>query len=377
MTTKNFNGKDTSRRNFIRNSVVIGAGVVVGSLEPNPALAQQGSDTNAGLLSDKTKKFMALFNLKYPIVQAPTAGPAGEALAIAVTNAGAMGALPLTWDSAEDVLKHVSTVKAATKGGFFVNYVLSFPPKTLDKALEAGVSAVQFSWGMPSKELVSKVHAAGAKMGIQVTGRSSAKTALDLGADYLVCQGTEAGGHVQATKNLLTALKEVLEVAGQTPVLVSGGISTGHEIRHWLSKGAAGVVMGTRFVATKESIAHSQYKEAIIEAEDDATVMSACFYKSGFGNRSALHRVLRNDTFTMWEAAGCPPEGQRPGEKDIIAKFTGGNDIERYSDYPPVQAMEGKVRDLAMYAGQGVAHIKDIPSVGDLILRLWKEYENK
>jgi nitronate monooxygenase len=376
MITKNSNGKDSSRRNFIRNTVAIGAGIAVGSLGSTSVLAQQ-SDTIAGSLSDKTKKFMALFDLKYPIVQAPTAGPAGEALAIAVANAGAMGCLPLSWDSAEDVLQHVSKVKAATKGSIFVNYVLSFPPDTLDKALEAGTSIVQFSWGMPGKELVSKVHTAGAKMGIQVTGKGSAEAAIALSADYLVCQGTEAGGHVQATKNLESALKEVLKVAGKIPVLVSGGISNGHQIRHWLSKGAAGVVMGTRFVATKESLAHADYKAAIVEAGDDATVLSACFYKSGFKNRSALHRVIRNDTFNMWEAAGCPPEGQRPGEKDIVAKFISGNDIERYSDYPPVQSMEGKVKDLAMYAGQGAANIKDIPSVNDLILRLWKEFEKK
>lgn len=376
MAFKRPNRNSTSRRNFIRNTVVLGTGIALCSLESTLAEAQQG-DTIAGSISDKTKKFMTLFDLKYPIVQAPTAGPAGEALAIAVANAGAMGALPLSWDSAEDVSQHVLKVKAATKGSFFVNYILSFPPNTLDKALEAGASIVQFSWGMPGKELVSKVHAARAKMGIQVTGKGSAKTAIALNADYLVCQGTEAGGHVQATKNLESALKEVLEVAGKTPVLVSGGISNGHQIRQWLSKGAAGVVMGTRFVATKESLAHADYKAAITESGDDATVMSACFYKSGFKNRSALQRVIRNDTFNMWEAAGCPPEGQRPGEKDIVAKFTGGNDIERYSDYPPVQSMEGKVRDLAMYAGQGVAHIKDIPSVKDLIVRLWNEFEKK
>jgi len=107
----------------------------------------------------------------------------------------------------------VSKVRSATKGPFVINYILRVPPASLRDALDAGAPAVQFSWGMPTKEMVSAIRAAGAKLGMQVTSAESARVALDLGADYLVCQGMEAGGHVQASRGLYEALPAVLEEA--------------------------------------------------------------------------------------------------------------------------------------------------------------------
>jgi len=121
------------------------------------------------------------------------------------------------------------------KGAFFVNYILAFPfaegEASLQAALDAGAPAVQFSWGLPPKEAISAIRAAGAKLGMQVTSAENARAALDLGADYLVCQGTEAGGHVQATRGLYEALPNVLEEAKQKPVIASGGIGNGEGIR--------------------------------------------------------------------------------------------------------------------------------------------------
>ena len=106
--------------------------------------------------------------------------------------------------------------------------------------LDAGAPVVQFSWGVPTKGAVSAIRAAGAKMGMQITGAESARAALDVGADYLVCQGTEAGGHVQATRGLYESLPLVLEEAKQIPVIASGGIGDGQGIRKrcWPERGA-------------------------------------------------------------------------------------------------------------------------------------------
>ena len=110
-----------------------------------------------------------------------------------------------------------------------MNYILAFPfaegEASLQAALDAGAPAVQFSWGLPPKEAISAIRAAGAKLGMQVTSAESAM------ADYLVCQGTEAGGHVQATRGLYEALPNVLEEAKQKPVIASGGIGNGEGIR--------------------------------------------------------------------------------------------------------------------------------------------------
>jgi hypothetical protein len=138
-----------------------------------------------------------------------------------------MGALALTNHTPDSARDAVSKVRSATKGVFFINYILAFPfangAASLRTALDAGAPTVQFSWGPPPKEAISAIRAAGAKLAMQVTSAESARAALDLGADYLVCQGTEAGGHVQATRGLYEALPNVLEEAKQKPVIASGG----------------------------------------------------------------------------------------------------------------------------------------------------------
>ncbi|KJD35640.1 hypothetical protein PW52_07785 [Tamlana sedimentorum] len=324
--------------------------------------------------SETTKKLTKLLDIKYPIIQAPTGGTINSSFSASVANTGCLGALPLSWSDPEEAIKQIKEVKTKTKNAFFANFVLNFEPKAFDVAIESGVSIIQFSWGMPTKEMVSKMKAAKVVLGIQVTSEASAKSAIDLGADYLVCQGTEAGGHVHASRPLTQALERVLKIAGNVPVVASGGIATGHKMREYLQMGAAGVVMGTRFVATIESRGHDIYKESLINAKAEDTVFTTCMNK---GWNNTTHRILRNSTFNMWESVGCPISGNRPGEIDIVA--TNGQDasIQRYSISVPQAQFEGNIEALANYAGNGVSDIHDIPTVAELIERIWKEFLNK
>lgn len=115
--------------------------------------------------------------------------------------------------------------------------------------------------GIPIREIVSKIRNVGGKFGIQVSSRENAVKAVDLKPDFLICQDLEAGGHIQATQYNKNALPQVLEAAGEVPVLVSGGISTGEDIRAAIHNRAAGVVMGTRFISTKESNFADVYRQ--------------------------------------------------------------------------------------------------------------------
>ena len=178
---------------------------------------------------------------------------------------------------------------------------------------------------------------------------------------------------MQASHPLTDTLEEVLSVAPTTPVLVAGGIATGQDIRRMLALGAAGVVMGTRFVATQESLAHTEYKQALLDADEKATVFTVCLNK---GWEHATHRILRNETVEMWEAAGCPQPGQRPGEHDVVAYKQDGTPIERYQELTPVEGMTGNVTSLGMYSGTGAAKIIDLPTAQELIERLWQEYND-
>jgi nitronate monooxygenase len=356
------------RREFIRRTAI--AAAALGTRAASPLSAQERV---AAMPTPRAAALMAAFGLKYPIFNAGMGGLASPQLAAAVSNAGGLGATGVTNFAADVVRGVVSRIKAATDRPFAVNYLLAYDRSglsTLSAALEAGAPVIQFAWGIPSNDAVSAIRTARAKFAVQVGSAAGAKRALDLGADYLICQGTEAGGHVQATTPLGEALPRVLEEAKNIPVLAGGGIANGQAIRQALVAGASGVLIGTRFLATKEASAHDEYKNALTRAKASDTVLTVCF-QDGWVN--APHRVLRNRTFEMWEAAGCPPPGRRPGEGDAVATRPNGRQDLRYGLTAPVPGMTGTVTDLAMYAGRGVDAIKDVPGAGELVERLWKE----
>ena len=316
---------------------------------------------------------MTLFGLEYPIVQAPHGG-AGPDLVAAVSNAGAMGTLGgLSTVTPEAARESVMSARRLTKRMFAVNYLLAFDPRSLRGALDGGAPVVQFSWGLPTKETISAVQSAGARFGVQVASRDGARAALDLGASYLICQGVEAGGHVQSSTALYDLLPIVLKEARDTPVLAAGGIGHGRKIREALLASASGAVLGTRFVATHESLAHAEYKNAIVKARAKETALSVCFQDGWPG---ATHRTLRNGTLERWEAAGCPPVGRRPGEGDVVATRADLTTVLRYNYRSPQRDLKGTITDLAMFAGQSVDDVKDLPGAGELVVRLWTECMN-
>src|SRR5262249_3005662 len=152
-------------------------------------------------------------------------------LAMAVSNAGALGSIGAGGEpSAEAMKERVTRTRAGTSRPFAVNYLLAWEPATLPVVLDAGAPVIQFSWGLPSAEAVAMIRKAGGRMGIQISSAAGARRALDLGADFLICQGTEAGGHVQALSPLYQVLPAILAEAKAVPVLAAGGITTGADI---------------------------------------------------------------------------------------------------------------------------------------------------
>ena len=316
-----------------------------------------------------TTRLQALFGLAYPICQAPTGSIAGPELAAVVSGAGALGAMALTWTAPEVAAEQVRWVREATSAPFQVNFALYKPPASLAAALDAGVPVVTFSWGDPAPYL-ALVRAAGAKVGIQVANVAGAKRAADMGADFLICQGIEAGGHVQSTTPLDDLLPRVLEAASGLPVVASGGIGDGAGIARVLALGADAAMLGTRFVATRESGAHPAYKERLTQVGAGETALTVCFDGDW---PYAAHRVLRNGTLEEWEASGCTHAGQRPGEGETVGHSATGEPIRRYEDVAPRLGMSGNVLDMALYAGMSSAVIRDIPTAADLVTRLWEE----
>ncbi len=317
-------------------------------------------------------KLLELLDIQYPIIQAPVGGIATPALAASVSDSGAFGGLALSWSTPEDAENKIGQVRALTSRPVYANFVLNFEPKALKRTLELGIPVIQFSWGMPSPEMIHLIRSYQAKMGIQVTDKESALRAISLGADYLVCQGWQAGGHVQASTSLQKALKEVLQASKHAlPVLASGGISSGKDMKTYMNLGASGVVMGSRFVASNESGAHALYKETLVASGSEDTVLTVCMNK-GWG--STFHRIIKNSTFKMWETEGCPIIGNRPGELDVIGKNPKGIDIERYSISAPTVGVTGDIEAMTCYAGTGLDNITEIKPASVIVEEIWNEY---
>lgn len=302
----------------------------------------------------------------------------------------------LTWLEPSVAVDQVKQVKDSTDKPFLVNFVLHFEPVGLEKVLREGVPIVTFSWGswQQYEKHVQLARAAGALAGVQVTNALTAWMARQ--ADFWVCQGTEAGGHVQSGAALMDLLSELDPIAkGEHPVLpdgydpwksenpvqdllqaprrhgipivAAGGIATSEHIRQTLRAGANAAMLGTRFVATQESRAHKRYKNALVEGR--RTTLTGCF-DGGWPN--ALHRVLRNSTLIEWEAGGSPPKPKRPKEGRVTAR-KGDSMFYLYDDAAPQVGMEGDICSMCMYAGTGVDEIKDLPSAAELVTRLLKE----
>lgn len=314
----------------------------------------------------QVKAFLALTGQHLPVIQAPIGSAATPALASAVSLAGGLGGLALSW-SDPDAAGAIVAGMHRTAGGraFFGNFVLHFPCEGFDAALDAGLPVVTISWGIDAAR-VARAHRAGARVGIQVGSAQGARRALEAGADFLIAQGIEAGGHVQSTFPLDVLLPGVLAAAGRVPVVAAGGIATGQAVARTIAAGAAGAMLGTRFLATAEAGVHDAYKAALVAASGDDTVFTNCF---DLGWPYAMHRVLRNDTLTEWEAAGCPQAPHRPGEGDVVFR-RGGEDFPRYCDTPPMPGAEGSLLSACLYSGAGVGDIGSVEPAGDLVARL-------
>jgi nitronate monooxygenase len=137
-----------------------------------------------------------------------------------------------------------------------------------------------------------------------------------------------------------------------------------------LDRGASGVMLGTRFVATFEASAHPDYKSAIVRSGPNGTAYTWCF---DGGWPYSGHRVIRNRTLDDWEAAGCPLPGQRPGEGDRIAQSRSGEWLVRYHMASPVDTTEGAARDMALYAGTGSERIDRLLSAQEVVNTLSRQ----
>jgi nitronate monooxygenase len=307
-----------------------------------------------------------LLGIEQPIVQAPIGPAAVPRLAAAVSNAGGLGLLSLTW--APDVASLISQTAALTGRPFGGNLVLEWDQhRRLDQALGAGLRIVSLFWGDPAP-YVETIHDAGALVMYTVGSAEEARRAVGCGVDVIVAQGWEAGGHVWGTVATLPLVPAVVDAVTPVPVIAAGGIGDARGVAAVLALGAQAAWLGTRFLLAEEMPIHEDYRRRLIAAAETDPQWYPNLYSVGWPD--SPHRALRNSTADAWEAAGRPPLAQRPGAGDVIAHFASGEAIVRYEPAPPMTGTTGDIEALSMWAGQSVALARQPQPAADIVAEL-------
>ncbi len=272
----------------------------------------------------------------------------------------------------ETVRAIVDEIRSLTARPFAVNLLLTRPQEErLEAALEAGAPAVNFGWGDPGA-LVRRARDGGAKVLVTVGTPEEARAAVDLGADVIVAQGWEAGGHVWGEIATLPLVPATVDAVGPVPVLAGGGIADGRGLAAALALGAQGAWIGTRFLLAEEAAIHDGYRQLLLAAGSADTVHSSLF---DVGWPDAPHRTLRNSTYDAWQRAGRPETGSRPGEGEAIARKPDGAPVVRYASQTPSSGVEGDIEAMSNWSGQGIGLVDRVQPAAEIVRELVEEAE--
>lgn len=315
-----------------------------------------------------------LLGCDVPILLAGMGGVARAELAAAVANAGGYAMLGMVRESPALIEAEIRALRAATDRPFAVNVIPSATDPALLEAqigtcLDLGVGAFAFFWDvMPA--VVDRVKRAGCLVLHQVGTAEAARQAEGAGADVIIAQGIEAGGHVHGRSGAFALAEAILSTA-RVPVAISGGIGTGWGLAAALAMGAQGVHCGTAFLATTESFAHDYHKTRVVEAGGEDTVLTDVFVLNW--PKGAAVRVIGN---SVTAALGGQLLGHDPDAlpREVIA-HDGDVPRLRFSTDSPMRTTTGALEEMALYAGQGVGAIHEVVPAAERIRRMMQEAE--
>lgn len=304
-------------------------------------------------------RFTDLVGCDVPIQLAGMGWVSGLDLADAVSAAGALGMVGYPMVPAPVLTELLDAVRRRTSRPVGVNFILPLldDEACVDIAAEL-MPVVEFFYADPVPRLVTRAKRGGALAAWQVGSVEEARAAADAGCDFVVVQGREAGGHVRGVRPLLPLLDDVLD-AVDVPVVAAGGIGTARSVAAVLAAGAHAARIGTRFVATHESDAHPEYKEALIRAGAGDTELTTQF---SAGWPDAPHRVL----------TGCA-ERARNLDSDIAGEAVLGGvpvPIPASSPVCPLRTTTGHLDAMALYAGEAVGTVTRVESALDVVREL-------
>jgi len=298
-----------------------------------------------------------LLGIEHPILLAPMGSAAGGKLAAAVTHAGGLGIVGSGYANAETIRRERGEAGNARVGIGFILWALERNPAALDVALDADPVAVMLSFGDPTP-FTGCIKAAKCKIMCQVQTLEQAKQAAEAGADVIIAQGRDAGGHSGMTRGTMGFVPAAVDAVAPIPVVAAGGIADGRGLAAALALGAAGISMGTRFTASRESLWDPAMKAAAVVAGGDDTAQTRVFDIVRGAPWPAIYpgRALRNDFAERWH-----------GHEDELA----ADQAARERDY--LATHESDFGTRVVWAGEGVDLVRDIPSAAEIIERIVTE----
>jgi nitronate monooxygenase/enoyl-[acyl-carrier protein] reductase II len=309
-----------------------------------------------------TTRLCDLFGIDAPIILAPMGTCTSAELAAAVSNAGGLGGIGTLFRSFAAIKRDIDVVKTLTQRPFAINHI----PQTLDEeafryTLAARPAVISFTLANPG-DLARQARASGAHVMVQVTTVDQALQAAECGAEVIIAQGSESGGYCGEVSTM-TLVPQVVDAVSPLPVVASGGIFDGRGIAAALMLGAAGVNLGTRFIASKEAPAPQEWKQAILSAKSEhaikADVLNDITPLPGTAGFKTVLRSLPTAFLTEWSAKREDARRERDRLRGEIVLST----------------QAGRQHECLLTAGQSAGGIHEILSVADIMRKLTTEAE--
>jgi nitronate monooxygenase len=302
------------------------------------------------------------FGIEHPILLAPMAGISGGRLAAAVTAAGGLGLVGGGYSDAEWLLSQIGQAGGARVGYGFITWSLARNPGLLDVALAQQPATIMLSFG-DLRPFADRIRAAGIPLTAQVQKLEHARQALDGGADVIVAQGSEAGGHGMTVRSTFTLVPDVVDLVAErspeTLVVAAGGVGDGRGLAAALALGADGALVGTRFWASQEALVSPRAQQRAIQASGDDTFRTQVYDVVRRLDWPAEYnaRALGNAFLDTWHGNEAQLWGSLREAVTTFEKAVAAEDFDT----------------AAVLVGEGVGRIRDVRPAADLAQEMARE----
>jgi NAD(P)H-dependent flavin oxidoreductase YrpB (nitropropane dioxygenase family) len=318
------------------------------------------------------------YGLKVPFINAGMAFIATAPLVRAVCSAGGMGMLGGAAMPPDVLQAAIRDIKAVNPVSYGVNIIARFSGiEHIEVCVAEKVPVVVFFWDDPPDDWLSRLRAGGSHIWFQVGSVAEARAARRRGAQALIVQGSEAGGHNRAGAATFSLLPAVIDAIDSVPVVAAGGIADGRTVAAALALGAEAVCVGTRLIASFEANAHPEYKHRVVAAGVEDTARHLIF---GPEFPDASTRGLRNRIVREWERRDDPPPYKIISESELPvigqARFFGQEfPMKRFCGFPPTPEFTGDLEEMSLLAGESVGQTKRLMSVANIIDEMMDDAE--